>query len=152
MSLLVELGINGLQSYEVTDILNIQQLVTIDGVTKFLNVTDVLQHSVYPSHNADAVFNCLINAFGKKNLKLGILKELVIYEASVIAENHNGVAAKFKKLADSTTMTNMHYIYHRLVFACADASDDLKFMQKLRILYDLWAFFSKPHKSLKSYY
>ena len=83
-------------------------------MTKFLNGTDVLQHSVDPSHNVDAVFNCLINAFGEKNLKLELLKELVIDEASVIADKHNGVAAKFKKLAACMTMTNITNIYYSI--------------------------------------
>ena len=40
---------------------------------------------------------------------------------------------------------------HRLAFACTGASNKLKFTQKLRTLDDLWAFFNKSPKQLKSY-
>ena len=68
---------------EVTDISNIQQLVTFvqyfarnigDCITTFLNTTDALEHSPDSSPNAKAIFNCLCSVIEKGNLQLENLK------------------------------------------------------------------------------
>ena len=68
---------------EVTDISNIQQLVTFvqyfarnigDCTTTFLNTTDALEHSPDSSPNTKAIFNCLCSVIEKGNLQLENLK------------------------------------------------------------------------------
>lgn len=51
-----------------------------------------MEHSVNQFHNADAVFNCLINSLVLENLILELLKDLAIDEASVMGDKHNVVA------------------------------------------------------------
>ena len=104
---------------EVTDISNIQQLVTFvqyfdsnigDCITTFLNTTDVLEHS--PAPNAEAIFNYLCSVIEKENLQLENLKGFASDGASVMRGKYNGVAAKFKELESCKTMINIHCIGH----------------------------------------
>ena len=146
---------------EVTDILNIQQLVTLvqyfdsnigDCITTFLNTTDVLEHSPDSSPNAEAIFNCLCSVIEKENLQLENLKGFASDGASVMTGKYNGVAAKFKELESCKTMINIHCICHRLALACADTGDALKFIQEFeKTMLDLWTFFKNSPKWLKTY-
>ena len=146
---------------EVTDISNIQQLVTFaqyfdsnigDCISTFLNTTDVLEHSPDSSPNAEAIFNSLCSVIEKKNLQLENLKGFASDGASVMRGKYNGVAAKFKELESCKTMINIHCICHRLALACADTGDALKFIQKFeKTMLDLWTFFKNSPKQLKTY-
>ena len=144
---------------EVTDISNIQQLVTFvqyfdsnigDCITTFLNTTDVLEHS--PAPNAEAIFNYLCSVIEKENLQLENLKGFASDGASVMRGKYNGVAAKFKELESCKTMINIHCICHRLALACANTGDAPKFIQEFeKTMLDLWTFFKNSPKQLKTY-
>ena len=110
---------------EVTDISNIQQLVTFvqyfdsnigDCITTFLNTTDVLEHS--PAPNAEAIFNYLCSVIEKENLQLENLKGFASDGASVMTGKYNGVAAKFNELESCKTMVNIHCVCHCYFSMC----------------------------------
>ena len=146
---------------EVTDISNIQQLVTFaqyfdsnigDCISTFLNTTDVLEHLPDSSPNAEAIFNSLCSVIEKENLQLENLKGFASDGASVMRGKYNGVAAKFKELESCKTMINIHCICHRLALACANTGDAPKFIQEFeKTMLDLWTFFKNSPKRLKTY-
>ena len=103
----------------MTDILNIQQLVTFvqyfdsnigDCITNcitILNTTDVLEHSPDSSPNAEAIFNCQCSVIEKENLQLENLKRFASDGASAMTGKYNGVAAKFKEVESCKTVINI---------------------------------------------
>ena len=151
----------GLLTDEVTDISNIQQLVTFiqyydeevgDSVTKFMDTTDLLENSPESSPNADAIFECLCAFLKQETIEFKDLKAFASDGVSVMTGTLNGVAAKFKELDQCKTMVNVHCICHRLALACSDTGDELEFIKKFeKTLLDLWAFFKNSPKHLKGY-
>ena len=151
----------GLLTDEVTDISNVQQLVSFiqffdeeigDCVTKFIETADLLESSHNSSPDADAIFSCLVKLLQKHGLDLNELKGFGSDGASVMTGRHRGVAAKFKSLEECKTMINIHCVCHRLALACADTGDELKFIQDFeKTALELWSFFKKSPKRLKIY-
>lgn len=151
----------GLLVDEVTDISNVQQLVTFIKFfdnekgrpsTVFTDVTDLLEESEDTSPNSKAIFNCLLNILKKLDLKLLHLKAFSSDGASVMTGCRDGVATKFRQLQECRTMINVHCICHRLALACADTGDELKFINVFElVLTQLWKFFKDSPKRLKIY-
>ncbi|CAB4007153.1 zinc finger 862-like, partial [Paramuricea clavata] len=151
----------GLLTDEVTDISNVQQLVSFiqffddeigDCVTKFIETADLLESSPNSSPDADAIFSCLVKLLQKHGLDLNELKGFGSDGASVMTGRNRGVAAKFKSLEECKTMINIHCVCHRLALACADTDDELKFIQDFeKTALELWSFFKKSPKRLKIY-
>ena len=145
---------------EVTDISNISQLVyfvkffdvnkgKID--TAFLDCSDLLEHSINASPNADSIVTCLTKKMQELAMEKGNLKAFVSDGASVMTVAEGGVAAKLRKYFAST-MINIHCICHRLALACADTGDDYKFINLFEEnLIKLWKFFKNSSKRLKIY-
>ena len=120
---------------EVTDISNICQLVSFvkffdvdkgKADTAFLDCSDLLEHSVDASPNADAIVTCLTKKMQELAMEIGNLKYFVSDGASVMTGAEGGVAAKLKK-DFASTMINIHCMCHRLALACADTGADYKF-------------------------
>jgi hypothetical protein len=155
-------GSFGILSDEVTDISNIQQLVTFIKYfdaemcmpqTKYINTSDLLEKSTSTSASAQAIFSSLKNLI-EKNLKLDLkgVKALCSDGASVFTGRREGVAVLFRKQEQCKNMINIHCICHRLALACADAGDDLLFVKDFELtLTQLWDFFKKSPKRLKIY-
>jgi hypothetical protein len=115
-------------SDEVTDISNIQQLVTFIKYfdaemcmpqTKFINTSDLLEESTSTSASAQAIFSSLKNLI-EKNLKLDLkgVKALCSDGVSVFTGRREGVAALFRKQEQCKNIINIHCICHRLATAC----------------------------------
>ena len=151
----------GLLTDEVTDISNVQQLVSFiqffdeeigDCVTKFIETADLLESSHNSFPDADAIFSCLVKLLQKHGLDLNELKGFGSDGASVLTGRHRGVSAKFESLEECKTMINIHCVCHHLALACADTGDELKFIQDFeKTALELWSFFKKSPKRLKIY-
>ena len=94
----------GLLTDEVTDISNVQQLVTFirffdmekgDTSTVFVDSSDLLEQSEEGSPNASAILNCLVKMLDRLGLDLSHLKAFSSDGASVMTEAEGGIAAKF---------------------------------------------------------
>ena len=140
---------------EVTDISNIWQLVSFvkffdvdkgKADTVFLDCSDLLEHSIDASLNADTIVACLTKKMQELAMEIGNLKAFVSDGASVMTDAEGGVAAKLRK-DFARTMINIHCICHRLVLACADTGDDYKFINSFEEnLIILWKFFKNSSK------
>ena len=50
-----------------------------------------------------------------------------------------GVAARFRKVEESSTMLNVHCVCYRLALACSDTGDKLKFIEDFELtMIQLW--------------
>ena len=45
-----------------------------------------------------------------------------------------GVAAKFRKVEESSTVLNIHCLCHRSALACSDIGDELKFIEDFELI------------------
>ena len=121
-----------------------------DCVTKFIDATDLLESSSNSSPDANAIFSCLVKLLQKHGLDVNELKGFASDRASVMTGRIGGVAAKFKELEECKTMMSIHCVWHRLALTCADAGDELKFIQDFeKTALDLWSFFKSLSKRLK---
>ena len=147
---------------EVTDISNVENLLTFvryydvekrTTATCFANTCDILSESDTTSADAKSIFMCLRNAL-QHELGLPIC-ELVGFcsdGANVMTGKDNGVAARFKKLDECSSMLSVHCVCHRLALGCGDTADDLKFISDFEItMIQLWAFFKNSPQRLKIY-
>ena len=124
---------------EVKDISNICQLVSFvkffdvdkrKADTAFLDGSDLLEHSVDASSNADAIVTCFTKKMQKLAMEIGNLKAFVTDGTSVMTGAEGGVAAMLRK-DFASTMINIHCICHRLALVCADTGDDYKFINSV---------------------
>ena len=99
----------GLLTDEVTDVSNVQQLVTFikffdmeKGYTStvFVDSSDLLEQSEEGSPNANAILNCLVKMLDRPGLDLSHLKAFSSDDASVLTGAEGGVAAKFREIND----------------------------------------------------
>ena len=135
-------GMYALLTDKVTDISNMQQLLTFvkyhnidtgEPETKFLHTADLLSESEETSTDAKSIFESLKNLIQKQlQLDLADLKAFVSDGASVMTCQEKGVAARFCKVEESSTMLNVHCVCHRLALTCSDTGDELKFIKTLK--------------------
>ena len=103
---------------KITDISNMQELLTFvkyhnndtgEPETKFLHTADLLSESEQTSANARSIFESLKNLIQNQfQLDLADLKAFVSDGASVMTGQERGVAARFCKVEESSTMLNGH--------------------------------------------
>ena len=144
----------------MSDISNICQLVSFvkffdvdkgKADTAFLDCSNLLEHSVDASPNADAIVTCLTKKMQELAMEIGNLKCFVSDGASVMTGAEGGVAAKLKK-DFASTMINIHCMCHRLALACVDTGADYKFINSFEEnLIKLWKFYKNSSKRLKIY-
>ena len=80
-------------------------------------------------------------------LDLADLKAFVSDGASVTTVWEKGVAARFRKVEESSTTLNVHCVCHRLALACSDTGDKLKFIEDFELtMIHLWKFFKSPKR------
>ena len=131
-------GMYGILTDEVTDISNIQQLLTFINFynvdagrteTKFIHTADLLEESEPTSPDALSIFTCLKTLLTEDlELPLADLKAFVSGRVSVMTGRETGVAARFKELVECNKLLNVHYMCHRLVLAWSGTGDELKFI------------------------
>ena len=147
---------------EVTDISNIQQLLTFlryygveKGTTEtcFANTSNLLAESATSAADSESIFLSLQDLIKNElSLDLKDLKAFCSDGASVMTGKNSGVAAKFRQLDDCNTMINVHCICHRLALACGDTGNELKFISDFELtLTQLWIFFKNSPKRLTIY-
>ena len=146
---------------EVTDISNVQQLVTFikvfdmergDTSTVSVDSSDLLEQSEEGSPNANAILNCLVKMLGHLGLDMSHLKAFSSDGASIMTGAEGGVAAKFREINDCKTMINVHCICHRLAFAFSYTGDELQFVKDFELaMTQLWKFFKDSPKRIKLY-
>ena len=136
-------GMYALLTDEVTDVSNMQQLLTfvkyhnIDTgkpETKFLHTADLLSELEETSANAKSIFESLKNLIQNQlQLDLADLKAFMSDGASVMTGQEKGVAAKFHKVEESSTMLNVHCVCHHSALACSDTGNELKFIEDFEL-------------------
>ena len=147
---------------EVTDISNMQQLLTFvkyhiidtrEPKTKFLHTADLLSESEEANADAKSIFESLKNLIQNQlQLDLAHLKAFVSDGASVMTGREKGVAARFRKVEESSTMLNVHCVCYRLALACSDTVDKLKFIEDFELtMIQLWKLLKNSPKRLKIY-
>ena len=151
----------GILTDEVTDITNIQYLVTFikyfdnqtgEARTSFIDSSDILQFSKTNSADSETIHDCLVDLISKLGLELKNLKAFSSDGASVMTGGNTGVAARLRQHQVLKCMLNVHCICHRLALACADSSDQLTFLKEFETtLIQLWAFFKNSPKRLNIY-
>ena len=151
----------GILTDEVTDITNIQNLVTFikyfdnetgEARTSFIDSSDILQFSKTNSADSETIHDCLVDLISKLGLELKNLKAFSSVGASVMTGGNTGVAARLRQHQVLKCMLNIHCICHRLALACADSSDQLTFLKEFETtLIQLWAFFKNSPKRLNIY-
>ena len=127
---------------EVTDISNMQQLVTFikffdmqkgDTSTVFVDSSDLLEQSEEGSPNANAIFNCLVKMLDRLGLDLSHLKTFSSDGASVMTGAEGGVAAKFRELNNCKTMIKVYCICHCLALACSNKRGELQIVKDFEL-------------------
>lgn len=151
----------GILTDEVTDISNIQQLLTFvkyynvekgEASTCFVGSTDLLAESRETSANAQSIFESLVNLLDRLALDKRELKAFASDGASVMTGRIEGVGSRFRRLEECKTMLSVHCICHRLALACCDTGDELSFIKDFETtVTQLWAFFKNSAKRLKVY-
>ena len=102
--------------------------------TKFLHTADSLSESEETSANVKSIFESLKNLIQNQlQLDLADLKAFVSDRASVMTDREKGVAARFRKVEESSTMLNIHCICHRLALTCSDTGGELKFIEDFEL-------------------
>ena len=62
------------------------------------------------------------------------------------------MAAKFRKVEESSILLNVHCVRHRLTLACSDTGDEPKFIEDFELtMIQLWKFLKHSPKRLKIY-
>ena len=88
-------------------------------------------------HKLDTLKEC--------DLEVRNLKSFVSDGASVMTGEHNGVAARLKRV--NKVLLNFHCICHRLAHACADTGDSIKYILEVEnLLKETWKFFENSPK------
>ena len=129
----------GILTDEVTDITNIQNLVTFikyidnetgEARTPFIDSSDILHFSKTNSADSETIHDCLVDLISKLGLELKTLMAFSSDGASVMTGGNTRVAARLRQHQVLQCMLNIHCICHRLALACADLSDQLTFLKK----------------------
>ena len=155
-------GMYGILTDEVTDISNIQRLLTFINFynvdagrteTKFIHTADLLEESEPTSPDALSIFTCLKTLLTEDlELPLANLKAFVSGRVSVMTGRETGVAARFRELVECNKLLNVHYVCHRLVLACSDTGDELKIISDFDLtMTQLLKFLKNSAKRLKIY-
>ena len=92
----------------------------------FIDSTDLLNFSETNSADFDSLKNLI------SNLKLEVpnLKAFSSDGVPVITGSKGGVTAKLREHQSLKHLYNVHYIRHWLPLACADSSNQLKFLKE----------------------
>ena len=153
----------GLLTDEVTNISNVQQLVTFikffvmekgDTSTVFVDSSDLLEQSEEGSQmHENAILNCLVKMLDRLGLDLSHLKAFSSDGASVMTGAEGGVAAKCREINDCKTMINVHCICHGLALACSGTGDELQIVKDFELtMIRLCKFFKDSPKRIKLYF
>ena len=151
----------GILTDEVTDITNIQNLVTFikyfdnetgESRTSFIDSSDILHFSKTNSTDSETINDCLVDLVSKLGSELKNLKAFSPDGASAMTGGNTGVAARLRQHQVLKCMLNIRCICHRLALACADPSDQLTFLKEFETtLIQLWAFFKNSPRRLNIY-
>ena len=146
---------------EVTDITNIQNLVTFikfynyesgEVQTAFINSTDLLAFSESGSADAKSIHDCLLGLLSRLGLELKHLKAFSSDGASVMTGVNTGVDARLREYEELKNLLNIHCICRRLALACADSSAQLTILKDFETtLIQLWAYLKNSAKRRNTY-
>ena len=113
---------------------------------KFLFAEDALENS--DSANSQALYDIVIKQF--ESIGLRKLTGLCTDGASVMVGKREGLAAKLRR--DCPDMINLHCVCHKLALACADADQELKYVDHMAtIIRQLWQSMENSSKRTKAY-
>ena len=97
--------------------------------------------------NAEVITNHILDTLKECDLEVRNLKSFVSDGASVMTGEHNGVAARLKRV--NKVLLNFHCICNRLALACADTGDSIKYIVKVEsLLKETWKFFENSPKRI----
>ena len=141
----------GFLADEATDVAVLEQLIMFikyvdpqEGVakTKFLATKSLDSPS---GANAEVITGQILEVLKERDVEVRNLKSFVSDGASVMTGEHNGVAARLRRI--NKVMLNFHCICHRLALACADTGNSVKYISEVEgILKDTWKFFEYSPK------
>ena len=95
--------------------------------------------------NAEVITDHKLDTLKECDLEVRNLKSFVSDGASVMTGEHNGVAARLKRV--NKVLLNFHCICHRLALACADTGDSFKYIVEVdSLLKETWKFFENSPK------
>ncbi|XP_068762491.1 zinc finger protein 862-like [Montipora capricornis] len=95
--------------------------------------------------NAEVITDHILDTLKECDLEVGNLKSFFSDGASVMTGEHNGVAARLKRV--NKVLLNFHCICHRLALACADTGDSIKYIVEVEsLLKETWKFFENSPK------
>ena len=95
--------------------------------------------------NAEVITDHILDMLKECDLEVRNLKSFVSDGASVMTGEHNGVAARLKRV--NKVLLNFHCICHRLALACADTGDSIKYIVEVEsLLKETWKFFENSPK------
>ena len=136
----------GILTEEVTDISNVQNLVTFikyyghekgEVETAFIDSTNLLNFSETYVADPQTVHDCLINLISNLKLELPNLKAFLLERASVMTGSKRGVAAKLREHQSLKHLLNV------------DSINQLNFLIEFELtLTVLWTFFNNLPKGL----
>ncbi|KAL9977260.1 hypothetical protein ACROYT_G014644 [Oculina patagonica] len=113
---------------------------------KFLFAEDALENS--DSANSQALYDIVIKQF--ESIGLRKLTGLCTDGASVMVGKKEGLAAKLRRVCPD--MINLHCVCHKLALACADADQELKYVDHMAtIIRQLWQSMENSSKRTKAY-
>lgn len=113
---------------------------------KFLFAEDALENS--DSANSQVLYDIVIKQF--ESIGLRKLTGLCTDGASVMVGKREGLAAKLRQ--DCPDMINLHCVCHKLALACADADQELKYVDHMAtISRQLWQSMENSSKRTKAY-
>ena len=145
----------GLLTDEVTDISNMQQVVTFikffdmekgDTSTVFVDSSDLLEQSEEGFPNANGILNCLVKMLDRLGLARFVPSKSFFIRWCLSNDR------KFREINDCKTMINVNCICHRLALACSDKRDELQFVKYFELtMTQLWKFFKDSPKRIKLY-
>ena len=141
----------GILADEAADVAVLQQLIIFlkyvdpdTGVakTEFL-VTKCINDP--RGANAEVITDHILGTLKECDLEVRNLKSFVSDGASVMTGEHNGVAARLKRV--NKVLLNFHCICHRLALACADTGDSIKYIVEVEsLLKETWKCFENSPK------
>ena len=95
--------------------------------------------------NTEVITDHILDTLKECNLEVRNLKSFVSDGASVMTGEHNGVAARLKRV--NKVLLNFHCICHRLALACADTGDSIKYIVEVEsLLKETWKCFENSPK------
>ncbi|XP_068720533.1 zinc finger protein 862-like [Montipora capricornis] len=95
--------------------------------------------------NAEVITDHILDTLKECDVEVRNLKSFVSDGASVMTGEHNGVAARLKRV--NKVFLNFHCICHRLALACADTGDSITYIVEVEsLLKETWKFFQNSPK------